>query len=46
MFIFDRGGEASRGEAERGRQKIQSRLHADGREPNVGLTLMSSELMT
>ena len=33
-------------EAERGRQRIQSGLCADSREPDVGLKLMNCEIMT
>ena len=29
-----------------GRQKIQSRISADSREPDVGLDLMNHEIMT
>ena len=36
----------SRGGAERGRERIQSRLHAVSSEPNVGLDLTNCEIMT
>ena len=47
MFIFDRDRECvSRGEAERGGQRIWSRLYTDSREPDVGLKPMNHEIMT
>ena len=51
MFIFEterereRENEWERGR-EGGRQRIQSRLHANSREPDVGLKLTTCEIMT
>ena len=46
MFIFERK-RVSRGGAEReGGLRIQSRLHTDSREPNVGLELTNCKIMT
>ena len=36
----------SRGGAERGRERIPSRLHAVSPEPHVGLELRNREIMT
>ena len=41
MFTFEEG----RGR-ERGRQRIQSRLHADSGEPDVGLEVTNREIRT
>ena len=43
MFIFER---KSRGGAERGGQRTQSRICADSREGNAGLELTNHEIMT
>ena len=53
MFIFERERDrvrvracTGRGRAERGGEKIPSRLCADSREPDVGLKLKKREIMT
>ena len=51
LFLRERerereGVRAGEGQRERGRQRIQSRLCADSREPSVGLELMNCEIQS
>ena len=45
LFIFERARE-SRGGAERGRDRIPSKLHTVSEEPDAGLKLTNTKIMT
>ena len=46
IFLFILRAHASRGGAERGRDRIQSRLHTASTEPDVGFDLTNCKILT